>query len=293
MNIQLCPDSTGLAFARRANALYDFNKVVLAANGNYGGSDFTEYCNFTSQTSTVASPAMAHKVLGVGAVSTLDGLTAPYQGLGPTKPYTNLDQGGRFKPDLQAPTDMTTANATSDTAMSNFNGTSAATPFATAVAALWDRLLLRGNGATYSTILATGNKTNQGTANTTGTGLIKSRDSTTPDIMVDSTSNVSGILQTTLKSGDVVEYTVTTTKPTLWFRTVLWWPEDYGIAHNDLDLVVIAPNGQSYSSSSAASVWELVGDENQIPAGTWKIQVKGFSIPRSGQTYDWTLIRGE
>jgi hypothetical protein len=86
---------------------------------------------------------------------------------------------------------------------------------------------------------------------------------------------------------------VNATKPSNWFKVALWWPEDYDKAHNDLDLTVIAPNGQAFYSSSTPSIWEIVGANTQFPAGIWKIQVKAFSLPVKSPAYYWTVMRGE
>jgi serine protease AprX len=197
MDVQFCPDAGGLSLARTVNNMFNFSKVLIAANGNYGGADFAQYCGFTSNVSTVASPAMAHKVLGIGAVSTFDNRTPSYQSLGPTKNFGAADAGGRFKPDIQAPTDMTTANASSDTAMWNFNGTSASTPFAAATAALWTGILgNRGAGVTYSTMLASGSALNQVSGNTVGAGLINTRGNSSTNVIVDTIGFVVSALNT-------------------------------------------------------------------------------------------------
>ena len=104
---------------------FDAGAVVIAANGNNG-----------SAASTVNTPANAHRVIGVGNfdVQTLAQIADQSRGPAPD---------GRFKPDIQAPTQTETASAASDTALAGFSGTSGATPYAAGAAALL-RNWLRG-----------------------------------------------------------------------------------------------------------------------------------------------------
>lgn len=289
-DVQFCPnDSFGVSLAREANKLYDVGKVMLAANGNYGGSDYASYCRFTSQRSTVASPAMAHKVLGVGAVSVnAPGSTAPYQSQGPTLSQGAVNDWGRIKPDIQAPTDMTTANNSCDTCTWTYSGTSAATPFATATAALW-RTLVGSNSATYATMLANGNvPATFYDYNLTGTGLINTR-----GISGNATLDLNGITRQLTATNEVAEYTVTTTKPSKWVRVALWWPEGYDQAHNDFDLEVVAPDGRTYVSNWGQSVWEFVTSNESFAAGTWKLRVRGYEVNVPYKPHYWAFYRGE
>jgi hypothetical protein len=76
-------------------------------------------------TETLSLPADASKAIAVGAVQWWDNQIASYSSRGPTN-------DGRLKPDISAPTEVTTASY----GQYGFNGTSAATPHATAVVAL-------------------------------------------------------------------------------------------------------------------------------------------------------------
>jgi hypothetical protein len=76
-------------------------------------------------TETLSLPADASKAIAVGAVQWWDENIAYYSSRGPTN-------DGRLKPDISAPTDVSTASYGEYA----FNGTSAATPHATGVVAL-------------------------------------------------------------------------------------------------------------------------------------------------------------
>jgi serine protease AprX len=114
------------AISRAADAAFDAGAVVIAANGNNGPS-----------ASTVNTPANAHRVIGVGNfdVQTQNQVTSQSRGPAPD---------GRFKPDIQAPTNTETASNAFDTAFRSFGGTSGATPYAAGAAALL-RNWLRGS----------------------------------------------------------------------------------------------------------------------------------------------------
>ncbi len=76
-------------------------------------------------TETLSLPADASKAIAVGAVQWWDEAIASYSSRGPTN-------DGRMKPDISAPTEVTTDSY----GEYGFNGTSAATPHATGVVAL-------------------------------------------------------------------------------------------------------------------------------------------------------------
>ena len=100
------------AISTAADSAFDAGAVVIAANGNNGPNS-----------STVNTPANAHKVIGVGNfdVQTLSQIQSQSRGPAPDN---------RFKPDIQAPTNTETASNSSDSALRVFGGTSGATPYA-------------------------------------------------------------------------------------------------------------------------------------------------------------------
>ena len=85
-------------YAGSQGAVEETGAAVIAANGNFGPG-----------AGTVRSPAIAHRVIGVGAVDVNTRLTMDYQSRGPTP-------DGRIKPDIQAPTNTETASRASTTA---------------------------------------------------------------------------------------------------------------------------------------------------------------------------------
>jgi serine protease AprX len=112
-----------------ADAAFDAGAVVIAANGNNGPA-----------ASTVNTPANAHRVIGVGNFDVQTQAQINGQSRGPAP-------DGRFKPDIQAPTNTETASSASDTALQIFGGTSGATPYAAGAAALLRNWL---RGASFS-----------------------------------------------------------------------------------------------------------------------------------------------
>ncbi len=95
-----------------ADAAFDAGAVVIAANGNNGPG-----------ASTVNTPANGHRTIGVGNFDVQTQAQIPGQSRGPAP-------DGRYKPDIQAPTQTETASSASDTALASFGGTSGATPYA-------------------------------------------------------------------------------------------------------------------------------------------------------------------
>ncbi len=85
------------SIAAAAEAAFDAGVTVVAADGN------------SNVVSVVASPANAHRVLGIGAVDSETGVTQTYAVYGPTT-------DNRIKPDVQLPSEfLTTAGNQNDT----------------------------------------------------------------------------------------------------------------------------------------------------------------------------------
>src|SRR5262249_13677742 len=102
--------------------------VVIAANGNFGPN-----------ASTGRSPAIAHKVIGVGGFGVETLTTLASQGRGPAS-------DGRVEPDIQTPSLTQPASNASSPARQVFTGTSGATQYAAAAGAL-TRNFLRGTSS--------------------------------------------------------------------------------------------------------------------------------------------------
>ncbi len=258
-------DTSNVSFS--ADNAFDAGHIVIAANGNFGPN-----------AGSVRSPANSHKTLGVGAVYASDLTTLNSQGRGPTG-------DGRIKPDIQTPTCTGTASSASDSALrSCFSGTSGATPYAGGVAALlynWHRInnnyLSIDPGRVYVHMILAGNQPNFN--NTLGAGLLK----VTPP----TGTHVFSKPQITTTSQTITVWTINVSSSTVnrSINAAIWWPEAANQTHNDIDLRIIDPNGTTVDTSiSVSSVFEKVRVNAPLTPGIYKVQVTGFSVPRSPQT---------
>ncbi len=254
-----------------ADNAFDAGAVIIAANGNNGPN-----------AETVNSPANAHRVLGVGAIDVQTQAQQNYQSRGPT-----VDR--RFKPDIQAPTNVETASSASDTARQVFGGTSAATPHAAGAAALL-RNWLRGTSASidpgqvYVQMILSGQQAYPFN-NTSGAGKLKlptngwawwGRTTISNHQTIDIPLNISSGSANTLDGA-------------------LWWPESaakfLGIrieGHNDIDLKLIDPSGTVRDSSvSIPSVFERARVNGGVSNGQWKLRIYGYNVSGT-QTVYWS-----
>jgi len=242
---------------------YTTGAVVIAANGNFGPS-----------ASTVRSPAIGRKVLGIGAYDINTGALQSYSGRGPTTDF-------RFKPDVIMPSHTETASNVNDNAQQVFTGTSGATPYGAGVAALYLNYfkyigLSTEPGHVYAAIIASAANAYGSYDNDVGAGKVS---------MV--LNGNFWIGRTTVTTGSTSEVTFPvpaySTRP---LRAAIWWPE-YGAAHNDVDLKMFDEVGTQVAySASVSSVWERaqVTPSYSSVARTWKITINGYSIPTSPQT---------
>lgn len=255
-------ESENGAIATAADNAYDAGIIFVSANGNYGPN-----------ASTVRSPGIAHKVIGVGGFMTETQAQYGNQGRGPAT-------DGRYKPDIQAPTWSETAGNTSDTAMKVFTGTSGATPYASATAML-ARNWLRNfgtydNGQTYAFMILYGQNP-WPYDNTKGAGPLKMA--------------VNGHAwwgKVAVANGGAINIPITIGAGRRNFNGALWWPERAAQAHNDIDLHLIDPGGiQRATGFSAVSVFERAQVSGPLAAGTWKLRIRGYSVPTGSQVVYW------
>jgi len=69
---------------------------------------------------------------------------------------------------------------------------------------------------------------------------------------------------------------------------LLWWPETSGQSHNDPDVSLISPTGATMDSSIfIPCVFERVRYSVSLATGTWKLRIRGYSVPTSTQTVYW------
>lgn len=248
------------AIARAADAAFDAGAVVIAANGNNGPTDRTVNC-----------PANARRAIGVGAfdVQTLQQMAG--QSRGPTA-------DGRFKPDIQAPTNTETASNASDTATRVFTGTSGATPYASGAAALLRNWLRGGTGTidpgqVYANLILSGQRPYP-FDNTSGGGPLR-----LPFNGLQTFGKVSIAHQQVFNSDFGMVSGAAQT-----IDAAIWWPE-FGAAHNDIDLFLVDPSGTVRASSiSVNSVFERCRVSAPIAAGVWKVRIQGYNVPSGPQT---------
>lgn len=247
-----------------ANSAFDAGSVVIAANGNNGPN-----------AGTVNAPANAHKVIGVGNFDVQTLAQVSSQSRGPTA-------DGRFKPDIQTPTNSETASASSDTALRVFTGTSGSTPYAGGAAALTRNWLLRFGGTidpgqVYAQLILSGQQPYPFN-NTTGAGPIKMP-----------TSGRAWRGKVSVTNGATIDIPLTVTSGTAnTFDGALWWPESPSGLHNDVDLSLISPSGTTVASSiSVASIFERVRRAGAVATGTWKVRIRGYRVRSASQTVYW------
>jgi serine protease AprX len=258
------------AVAQAANAAFDAGTVVVAANGNDGES---------TEDGSVAEPASASRVLGVGNFDVVNGSQINEQGRGP-----GID--GRIKPDIQAPTNTETAGngclymrdcrgVVIKEALRPFSGTSGAVPYAAGAAALLRNLVARtmktnavDPGLVYALMILSGQRPKFD--NDHGAGPLR--------LPTDGTL-LWGVV--TVKHGDTFEVPVHVHPHQKIVDAALWWPEDLG-GHNNVDLTIVDPNGKEEASNSLPSVFERARVEGATK-GKWRILIHGRSVPLGPQ----------
>jgi serine protease AprX len=254
-----------------ADAAFDAGAVVIAANGNNGPG-----------ANSVNTPANAHRVIGVGNFDVQTQSQINTQSRGPAP-------DGRFKPDIQAPTNTETASNASDTAFRSFGGTSGATPYAAGAAALL-RNWLRGAsfsidpGQVYAQLSLSGQQPYPFN-NTSGAGPLRLP-----------TDGWAWWGKVSVENGQTIDVPLQISGAGAnTFDGALWWPEfafQFPLVgrievHNDIDLYLIDPAGVVRASSiSIPSVFERARVSGRIASGTWRLRIRGYSV-RGSQTVYW------
>ena len=256
------------AISTAADLAFDAGHVVVASNGNGGPA-----------AGTVGAPANAHKVLGIGARTMINGTLRTDSARGPAA-------DNRFKPDLIAPADVHSISNASDSAIAPnlFIRTSSAAPFAAATAAVvgnwWRQAFgLNAPGYVYAHMIALGS--NAGSLNNdTGAGLIS----------IPASSTIRGG-KVFLAGNQNIDTTISLTSPGA-IVAALWWPQGTVSNHNDVDLEVYRPNGTLAGTSAwGQSVIEQTFVWAGGVSGNWKIRVKGYSVSGFQDVYWAALIQ--
>lgn len=248
-----------------ANDAFVTGAVVIAATGNIGDDP-----------ESATAPGTAPNVIGVGAV-TESGSVPNYSGRGPS--YI----GGRVKPDLLGPTDVTTACSSSPSCGSDFGGTSAASPMvagvATQVLDIFDSV---GGfdtidpqlvpGSVYSTLIGFGTPLSGGAAagsfnNTEGVGLLE----------LGKTSCARWRWGTmSIDEGETESRQINVSSSTENVRVAAWWsdaPNGADLGHRQVDLALCKGTGSCILSNNPNSVFQQI-IEPSITPGAWQIRVQ-------------------
>ncbi len=267
--IQLPSTNAFDALAVAADAAFDSGAVVVSANGNDpdGGT-------------SVSSPAIAHKSLGVGRTDI--GTAGPHAGSlrGPAP-------DNRLKPDIHAPSNTETARGSGDNAFARFNGTSGATPYAAGAAAIL-RNWLRQFGAidpgqVYAQMIISGRR-GGAVNNTNGAGLLALPVNGWAWWGKTEVSNLETInIPLDIGAGHVL------------FDAALWWPEGRGGSlglteqHSDIDIRLIDPSGVTRASGlMIPSVFERVQIAGAVTPGVWTLQIHGFNTHAADRPVYWS-----
>lgn len=280
------------SISQAADNAFDAGAVVLAANGN--NDDPLGY-------NSTKSPAIAHKVIGVGAVSVVDGSRLSVQCYGGTYDL-------RYKPDLQAPSRTETASSESDMALkgpstdpdyhypNGFGGTSGALPYAAGAAALLRDWYKRASGdwspdpgQIYAFLILAGQQNYQAGSSVVENGvgpiaLSSSGQFHFGDVSIKQDSTVVSI-----KKDVAIEIVLPGpgTSPNS-LQAALWWPENTS-GHIDIDLEVRDQNGNlrasSYYPNSVFERAQVLGSPTLTPAAGWKIRILGHAVTGVQKVY--------
>jgi subtilisin family serine protease len=277
--------------------------LVLFAAGNSQGD--TRCSSFGNGFDTIGVPAAAKNMVTVGAINSDDSSMTTFSGWGPT-------DDGRVKPEVVAPgcqktDDKGLTSTLPNNAYASYCGTSMATPATTGISALIVEQFRQTFGrdplpsTTKAILIHTATDLgNPGPDYKHGYGLINARKA------VDLVAASAGIHEEAdvLPNGQWKEFVVTTSGATSLTATLVW--SDFEAAENaskmlvnNLDVEVVPPSGPirlpwvlnpASPNSPAANGVDSTNVVEQVfvnaPAnGTWKIRVRGLSVPSGPQPY--------
>jgi Subtilase family len=258
-----------------ADDAFDAGIAVIGALGNSG------------QVTNESAPGNAHKALSIGGYNATTFVTAE-------QINGSLTADSRRKPDIQGPTIVQSAASTindvtggtvSTTALDSvFGGTSAATAFTGGALALmydwFESTFTTEPGQLYTGLLVMGNGGDGGGLDV-GNGQLRFTGSCN--------DWWSGAV--TFNNANAITKPIGMPVSRKDLRVVIWWPEDEGESHNDIDLQVLRPNATSAGTSVfGGSVWERVRDSGNLASGTWTIKMTPTSGSRWPQKVYYTAV---
>lgn len=303
-------DNTVFSYDSWAQAADDFmwnhpDFLITVAAGNYYNPN------------TITSPATAKNVVTVGSVGDGSGenYRSGFSSQGPVTPASD----GRVKPDLLAPGSGVTsvANGTTNQYI-QMSGTSMATPATAGAAALlrdWfqhrrfvaspSAALIKATLMLSGRYLATTGDTLP--SNAQGWGRVTLADLLYPSAPVtfkwQDITNAGGIT-----TGQVQEYDYYAGSSGQPLKVMLDWTDAPGSLAaakalvNDLDLVVIAPDGTTYNGNAFSGAFSVPGGSNDRlnnaegvyianpQPGTYRVLVRGYEVPQGPQGYALTVL---
>jgi serine protease AprX len=274
--IQDYTSSEAAALCDAADQAFAAGAVVVAANGTFGST-------------ALGVPAVARRVLGIGALHLLTGSRLTSQSYGRT-----LD--GRTKPDLQAYTSTETAGAEADDDTYFLSGTSGSVPYAGGAAALirgwmeyWRGGPVDPGQVMAHMILAGQRESPYEPTSKDGAG----------EIVLPSNGWAYFSKAELSEAYPEVDIPLTIHWPDIARAEVaLWWPEtliiDEGmvtLTHNDIDFHLLDDAGTDVARGvSGGSVFEHASAPVVTSSGTWTLRIKAKTpMGLSPQTVYWTV----
>ena len=255
---------------------------------------------------SVGTAADAHKVIGVGAhevdspcnwwfVSNV----CSYSSRGPTT-------DGRYKPDILGYTNYESSSTAGDNTTANMGGTSGATPTVAAMAQLYNNFLEKASkfagwltpGHVYAALLRSGEHTTiwEGSYNYIGVepGIAKLNIEGVGRPKMSVNGKSSWGTATLNNTGDLVTVSLNVPNGACGIKGAIWWPEEAGEEHNDVDLLIRNPKNQVIAAAqSGNSVWERAsvdGGNKGLKGGTYEAQILGFDINSKQPVYYYISV---
>jgi subtilisin family serine protease len=255
--------------AVEADKAFEAGAVVIAANGN-------------RVTTAAGSPALARRVLGVGAYRADTGNM-----IGGFSGGATWDQ--RAKPDLLAPGDTRTADNSGDETVSSFSGTSGAAPYATGAALLARNLILARDGhvdpGQVNAFLILSGQHNYPFEEKHGAGAIQLPTNCWAfwgKVALGQREPATIPIESAGLGGHTLE-------------AAIWWPElspaAGGKGRNEIDLTILDPYGDSKSLSCASNtVFQRTTCSISSDDGNWKLYLFGTNVPTEPQVVYWAAV---